>query len=466
MNQRLFNWFVKRVSFNLVARYNGLGRLSSNIAFMEQSQFWPPERILEFQMGQLKKLLIHAGASTKYYKRMFSECNFNPKSFKSLDDLRKLPLLSKNDIRSNLSDMLSTKFSTNELHASETGGTTGVKMKFFLDKNCFNIKEASLYRFEKWSGWAIGERMGLVWPAQQDYVGHWTWKAKLKNELFNRQVVFPAAVLDDQVIEKYINLIKIKKPSMIRAFSSPIYEVAIYILKHNIHLHDIKGIITTGEPLYPSQRKMISQAFNCSVFDSYRCREVGPIAQECSCHDGLHINAENMIVEILPCEDLKTTSSCPGEIVITDLLNYGMPFIRYRMGDLAQLDNRPCECGRGLPRLYNIQGRTADLFYSPQGKRIAAGSLVLYLVDEAPGSLGQVQIVQDCIDHITIRLTTDPYPSDQLMEYQKETVKRLFGGDMQVDFDIVENIPREDSGKFRFTKCLIKDNAQNRKQAI
>lgn len=427
---------------------------------LDQSQFWVADKIKDYQNKRLKKLLIHAYDTTEYYRRIFDEYKFNPRKYDNPGNLKKLPLLSKDDIRTHIDGMVSNKFSPDELHSSETGGTTGVKMKFYRDNYCLNAKEAGLYRFEKWTGWNIGERMGLIWPAQQDYVGHWTWKSRLKNELFNRQVVFPAAVLDKKAISDFIFQLQSRKPSMIRAFTSPMHEVAKYIIQHQPKVPQLKGIITTGEPLYTNQKDDISRAFGCKVLDSYRSREAGPIAQECNVQDGLHINAECVFIEIIPCEEMHSCSADIGEIVITDLLNYGMPLIRYRMGDLGQLNLTQCKCGRGLPRIQNIQGRTADLFYSPEDKRIAAGALVLYLVDEAPGDIGQVQIIQDRIDHIIIRMTKDPQPSSGLMEYQKKTVKRLFGNQMEVSFDLVEQIPRESSGKYRFTKCLI-ENSDN-----
>lgn len=328
-------------------------------------------------------------------------------------------------------------------------------MRFSRDNACLASKEAALYRFEKWTGWDFGERMGLVWPAQQDYVGHWTIKSRIKNELAGRQVVFPAAIIDDSSCEWYVQELLRKRPTMIRAFSSPVYELAKYLEKKGVDDIILKGVITTGEPLYVHQRELISRVFRCDVFDSYRSREAGPLAQECEVHHGMHINAESLYVEVDSSRNFAEEDESMGDLIITDLLNYGMPLIRYQMGDVGVLSKRVCPCGRGLPILDNIKGRTADIFITPEKKRIAAGSLVLYLVDEAPGVLGQVQIIQDRIDHLTIRMTRDPSPTPEIMDYQRTTVRRLFGDKMQVSFDLVDKIPMEKSGKYLFTKCLI-----------
>lgn len=418
---------------------------------LEKSQYWSKDQLEAFQFERLKKILIHAYTNTEFYHKRFDEAGFNPIFFKDFSEIKHIPTLSKNEIRENLRNLAAKNYRTEELHSAETGGTTGVKMKFFRDNACLPPKEAALYRFEKWAGWDFGERVGIVWTAQQDYVGHWTLRSRIKNALSLRQVVFPAAIMDEESIENYVKLLQVKKPTMIRAFTSPIYEVANFIKGKEIENISLKGVITTGEPLYDHQRKMISEAFHCQVFNSYRTREAGPIAQECEVHSGLHINAESLYVESMVPENKKHFEPGVGEILITDLLNYGMPLIRYKIGDVGRLSDKGCKCGRGLPLLNNLAGRTADILYSPDGKRITAGSLVLYLIDEAPGLVGQVQIIQDKLDHLTIKMTDNPAPSPEVIEYQKNTVKRLFGEQMKATFEIVKEIPFEASGKYRFT---------------
>jgi phenylacetate-CoA ligase len=446
---------IKKFTFPVMARRYGLPELYNHTSSLDASQYWSREQIEKLQLQRLKKLLTHACHSSDYYRKLFKEVDFDPEKLTSLEGMKTIPFLTKDIIRNENKALLSTVYSTDQLHSSETGGTTGVKMKFWRNNSCLSPKEAARYRFEQWAGWDFGERMGLVWPAQQDYVGHWSLKAKIKNALFERQLVLPAATLDDSKIENYLQVLKKKQPTVIRAFTSPIYEVAQVALTLKMRFPSIKGIVTTGEPLYKHQRDIIEQAFDCKVFDSYRCREVGPLAQECEQHRGMHINAESLFVEVVEPEQKGVFDEGIGEIVVTDLLNFGMPLIRYKMGDMGILSKRTCECGRGLPILEQISGRSADTLRAPDGKQIAAGSLVLYLVDEAPGSLGQVQVVQDKIDHLLIRMTADPPPTEEIKEYQRKTVKRLFGDKMNVSFEIVEKIERTKSGKYQFARYMV-----------
>lgn len=419
---------------------------------LEQSQYWPPEKLQEYQVQGLRRLFIHAYESTVFYRKRFDNAGFNPYRFRDADEIRTIPFLTKDEIRDNLQDLISREYLPSRLHLSETGGTTGVKMVFYRNNSCLAIKAAGLYRFEKWTGWDFGERIGVVWPALNDYVGFHTWRARLKNSLSSRQVVLPGAVLDKRSLAGYVDALQRKKPSIIRAFPSPLHDLAEYVIESGIEGIRLKGVITTGEPLYLRQRNRISQAFHCTVFDSYRSRETGPIAQECERQNGMHINAESLYLEI---KNAETTDPHTGEIVITDLLNFGMPFIRYRMGDLGTIHPGPCPCGRSLPLLMKIEGRAGDALMTRDWRKIQSGALVLYLVDKAPGLVGQMQVIQDKPRHLRILMTNNPQPTREIIDYQTRTLKSLFGEDFQVSFETVARIPREDSGKYLFTKCLL-----------
>lgn len=448
---KIFHKFVRNISSPVIARKDGLPDLFQHLKELRATENWSSEKIRELQFIRLKELLQHAYENTIFYRKRFDEVGLAPHKLQDPEEIRKIPILTKEDIRENLDSMLAKCCKAGQLHSSETGGTTGVKMKFYRDNSSLSLKEAALYRFENWAGWDFGERIGIIWPATADYVGHWSWKAKIKNELFCRQIVLPAAALDEEIIGDYVALLTKKRPAIIRGFSTPVFEVANYIYGKGIEV-PLKGVITTGEPLFPKQRQIIEKAFQCKAYDSYRTREAGPVAQQCIELHGLHVNAECLYVEV---EAMPGLEDGTGEIIITDLVNYGMPLIRYSIGDLGKLSSKPCPCGRGLPMIENICGRTADVFFAPNGKRVMPGSLVLYLVDQAPGLLGQVQIIQDGLDHIIIRMTPDPMPSQEIKDYQMKKVKELFGPEMKVSFEIVDSIPRGPSGKYPFTICQI-----------
>ena len=444
--------FVRYISFPLISLMKGQGNVFRLVRELEQSQYWPLERLRELQARRLKKLLVHAYENTEFYRKRFDECGFNPYGFKNQDDLEIIPYLTKEQIRDNLKALTARNFRASDLRSSQTGGTTGAKMVFCRNRGCFSPREAATYRFEKWAGWEAGKRVGIVWPAEQDYLGHKALKGRLRSALFSRQVVLPGAAIDETMTAEYVEALLREKPVMIRAFPSPLLEVARYLEKNGIDTVTPRGVISTGEPLYPWQRQAISRAFHCPVFDSYRSREAGPVAQECACHDGMHINAESLHVETTGEAD---PQGFPGEIVVTELLNYGMPFIRYRTGDLGTLSSQACPCGRGLPLLSRIEGRSVHTLHAAGGKRISGCALALCLAEDAPGSFGQVQVIQESLDHLRVLLTNDPPPDAIIQEHQRKMIRKYFGEKTRVSFEIVERIPREKSGKYLFTKCLI-----------
>jgi phenylacetate-CoA ligase len=451
----MVKYFVREVTFPYFAKREGLPGIRKEMDDLEKSQFWPAERILDLQKERLRKLLVHAYENTAYYRKTFDLCGYNPYGFRHCDELRRIPVLTKDIIRENLPDLVASNLLKKEIHVAETGGTSGVKMRFYRDNKCLTVKEAGIYRFGRWAGWDFGENMGMVWPAHQDFTGYRTFKSKIKNAFYKRLVFYPAAIMDDPSSERYLRLLANKRPTMILAFSSPIYELARYMKRAGVDHVSVQGIVTTGEPLYQAQRELIEEAFHCRVFDSYRSREAGPLAQECHAHKGMHISAECLHLEAEPQGGLSGGGEKAGPVLVTDLMNYGMPLIRYDTGDLGTLSYRRCPCGRGLPMLESIVGRATDTFISPAGSCIPTIALVMYLVNTAPDLIGQMQVVQDARDHLLFRYTSDPAPSEKVLEHQRNIIEKLFGKEMRISYEYVDEIPREKSGKYQYAKRLI-----------
>ncbi len=444
---------VKHITYPLLSRRYGYGGVCGHLREFEKRQYLPREELLEYQWKKVREILEYAYHNTDYYNRRFNEYGAEPWMIKDPSDMEKLPILTKTDIRENLEAMISRRYSRSELIPSSTGGTTGVKINFFYARDSLPAKKAAEHRADKWTGWDLGKRKGIIWPAGQDYVGCFTTRAKIKNALLEREIILPAAVLDEEMIRNYILLLKKHKPRMIRGFPNSIFLVADYINQNDIHLDFNSNVISTGEPLYDHHKKAFAKAFHGEIFNSYSAREVSLIGQECEKHNGLHLNMECNFVEFM-------TGTGParcgeiGDIIVTDLVNRGMPLIRYQIGDKGVPEEGQCECGRGLSLLGSVMGRDGDIFKLPNGNRVAAITLVLYLVDNGP-MVGKVQVIQDRIDHLTVKITDDPMPDGNVFAFYRKTINGLLGPEMKVDFTIVEDIPKEASGKYRFVKCEI-----------
>ena len=451
----MFRSVIKNVTFPLIARREGLGGIMGNLSSLEESQFWPYHRIAELQRDRLKRILVHAYENTDFYQKRFDEAGFNPYPFRYPDQLLKIPVLTKEQIRDNMPRLIARNHRPQDIHYAEAGGTSDVKMRFYRDNKCLSMKEAAIYRFNRWAGWDFGDYLGLVWPAHQDFENFGSLKARIRNVFYKRVLLFASAVIDDQACREYLNRLKLKKPTTILAFSSPIHELAKYMARNGIDRYRLKGLITTGEPLYDHQRRLVADMFHCDIQDSYRSREAGPMAQECGARSGMHINAECLYLELDNPRPMATSGEQAGDVLITDLLNYGMPLIRYSMGDAAVLSNRTCPCGRGLPLMKEIVGRALDVFVTPEGKLVSTISMVMYMVNTAPGFFGKMQAIQDAVDHITLKMTRDMIPSKEVMDHQSRIAEKLFGTKMRITYEFVDDIPHEKSGKYLFAKRLI-----------
>jgi phenylacetate-CoA ligase len=201
-------------------------------------------------------------------------------------------------------------------------------------------------------------------------------------------------------------------------------------------------------------RVVIEEVFGCPVFNRYGCREVSVIASECSAHQGMHIMAEGLHVEIMR-GGMPAKIGEEGEIVVTDLLNRAMPLIRYRIGDVAAWEDGVCPCGRGLPRIRRLMGRATDFLVGRDGRLVSGPFLTLAAVGKRP-SLGQLQIQQDRIGQVHFRVKPGPRFQDPAdLEFLRETAVTYLGDDTEVDWELVSELRSEPSGKYIFCRSSV-----------
>lgn len=435
---------------------DGYSGLYSELRQLEDSQFWTDDRILDLQMHRTRTMLTHAYNSTPFYRKRFDECGFRPDKLQNLSDLAIVPELTKQDICNHLDALTAHTFNAKDLKQSVSGGTTGVHTVFRSNKQCLLPKQAALLRFEKWAGWDIGEWMGLVWPATLELDEPTSFRSHLKNYFGARKIKAALTVIDEPVLSAYVDRLRKRQPTMIRGFPAPLTELARYIKDRGIEFPSIRGIVTTGEILYSQQRQIMEGAFRCRVFDSYRTRETGPIAQECQAHCGQHINAECLYVESVPRDEPLGQNNAGlrmGKLLVTDLMNFGMPFIRYAIGDMGVLSTKRCSCGRGLPMIDAIGGRLLDVVYTPEKKKIASVAVVANLVT-CLEITNQVQFIQESFDELTIRMTIPALPPE-VLQRQRQLAHRIFGAKMRITHEFVDTIPLQPSGKYAYVICNI-----------
>ena len=466
---RMFEKIIRHIAFPVKERLGNRKELPELFRSMLKTQYWAQERIRLLQTRKLKHLLIHAFERSDYYRNQFDQSDFNPYHFDELSQIKKIPILTKRDLKENLADILDkTKCDPiqlkqdhcrDNLFHSVSGGTTGPSIDVFNDQHSLTEKVAAQLRFDSWSGWRIGDWFGLIWPAVVDHHDpKKKFKSQLKNYLYDRIIALQQTTIEESHFKAFFSELRRRKATLIRGFPYQVVEGAAYCNAHHLRFSSLKGLITTGEPLYPNQRKEIESAFSCKVFDSYRTREVGCVAQECEEHNGYHISADTVYIETAPVDEgssLRQRAPSHQKLLVTDLTNFSAPLIRYEIGDVGSISEHGCPCGRGLPLLCDIGGRISDLLFTPEGNKVSPVTVIPNLF-HLIGIMNQFQIIQDSYNHITIKLVK-PAPENTLIELQKENIMKIFGTEMKVSYKLVDQIEPLASGKYSFVISKIRN---------
>jgi phenylacetate-CoA ligase len=371
---------------------------------------------------------------------------------RSWDDFARIPLLTKNDLRSHREAMISSQYRDAPLHRKKTSGSTGVAVEVFVDEAAQQFKRACTMRSDEWSGWRLGERIAAIWGNPQVRTD---WKGRLRRALLERDYVYLDTLkMDEAAIGSFIDALVRTPPSLLFGHAHSLHLVAAYIKakRPNVRICP-RGVISTCMVLHDWERRTIEEVFQCKVTNRYGCEEVSLIACECERHNGLHINADGIYLEVLRSDGTPCPPGEPGMIVVTDLVNRAMPIIRYQVGDMGVLSDRQCPCGRTLPLLEKIEGRVADYVLTPRGELISGISLTENFAVMVPG-IAQLQIVQEEVDRFLFRIVKGSDFGQQSLDTIQSLVAERFGPDVRYVCEYLDRIPQEPSGKYRF--CISK----------
>ena len=415
---------------------------------LEKSQWLSVDEIRRIQWGKLKDLLEYAYTNVPFYRRVFGALNMTPKDITTPDDFRRLPLLDKEDMRNNIGRIVSSSYRKNDLVPNSTGGSTGVNLNFFTDRKNSGYVNAVVLRNDRWAGLELGDKKAFLWGSPFDTALQDSLKSKISKKLF-RTLFMSSYDLSEENMFVYARRLLQYEPKVIVGYPSPLYRFAEFLGENGIKGIKPKSVISSAEVLYDYQRELIESVFQCRIFNRYGCREFSTIAQECPQHSGMHINAEHVYVECLEQNGEPAAPGEKGELVITNLDNYGMPFIRYRIDDVGMLSGRRCNCGRGLPMLEKIEGRTFDVVVGTNGRAVG-GTFWTILLRTAIKGIRQFRVVQESVSEINIEAVRDESFEERKIDALVERIHEHLGRDMNVDFQIVDKIPPTESGKYRF----------------
>jgi len=403
------------------------------------------------QWQKTKAILNHAYDNCPYYAKLFKSRRVHPNDIRSWTDFEKIPLLTKNEIRNHYRDIIARNIDQKMFHAGMTSGSTGKPLHFVADEKGLQWTRAHIALTDGWAGWKIGERRFAVSGIHANQSNH-TIKEYLRKKLLNRTILLNTLELDEDSMWAFYRRLRAVQRPFIYGFAHAIYLFALYLRKINVTNLYACGIVTGGMVLKENERSVIEQIFHCTVLNRYGTEECGVVACECENQEGLHVSVGKYYIEIIN-SDKKTGPGEMGSLIITDLMNYGMPFIRYQIEDMAIASESACSCGRTWPLIKEIAGRTSDFIITPEKKVVSGISLTDFFA-AIPGII-QVQIIQDNIDHIVFKIVTSRDYTNESVRQLKMIEHRFFGESMQVDYDYVDNIQLGLRGKFCFVKSKI-----------
>src|SRR5437762_3513850 len=451
--------FLRRGAYGVFARRDGYAGWTRHRqalhALTGQSTF----EIRRQSRDALQRLLTHAFNTVPFYRDAWTGIGFAPLTRVGLDDLQRLPLLTKADVRDRKPDLLSHAMPEALRHIDFTGGTTGTQTSFYRDHACRVARFGRQWGILEHCGYRPGDKRALIWGAHADLAAaepSLNLRRALRQYASADEAICCAVMTRDDMRAYHARLCAFE-PKVLYGYPNAIEQFAMFIAREGLKPITVTRIFCTAERLLERRREVFERAFGGEVFNLYCSREHGCVAFECSIHRGFHVDTGSVIVEILR-DGRPARPGEAGDIVVTDLLNYATPFIRYVTGDRATASDTTCDCGSALPTFAGLDGRTADIIYLPNGACVAG-----LMLDDLFMPLPQVthaQFVQESITALDVNVVVKPGTDGSIREAMLQEIRSLVGHELTVRIHFVGDIPRNpQSGKYQQVICRIQPPA-------
>jgi len=404
------------------------------------------------QEKQMRFMIAFCYENIPYYHNLFKKLNLSPHNIKYIEDLEKIPILTKEIIKQNWNDF--KPFNLLKMKYSEvtTGGSTGTPLSFRLSKQDRFLSGAILYRGWGYGGYELGDKMVILGGSSLN-IGSKFQVTKFIDEKVRNFKKLSSIDLGEVEMQQYTKKINAIKPKFVRGYASSIYFYAQWLEKNGLIVPTPNTVFTTADKLYPQMRKTIERVFRCEVLEGYGLNDGGVSAYECLEHSGFHIDTERSILEVV---DDKGNQLCNGEgqILATSLYNYAMPFIRYKTEDLAIITDYHCSCGRQTLLLNEIIGREKEFLITPNGKHVYGADLIFLIFIESKildigNRIKEFQIIQSELNKIKILLVCDDILPDNALDNMRVALQKRYN-DWDIEFRFVETIEKTRAGKFKF----------------
>ena len=409
---------------------------------LEKTQWYSRAELETWQLVKLQHLVQYAYEHVPYYHDRYQKEGIHPLDIKSLHDFQSLPILTKKDINEHLDSLVSPHLRS-QAQQNQTGGSTGQPMQFFVENSFWWWNTALEFRGRGWHGVHQGDKIAWVWGAQHD-MPSWSWSNRVKAYIMREQYL-NAFSMTDAKMQAFAERLVRWHPAIFLAYPSALTIFANYIKDHRINGIHPRLIETTAEKVMASQRQLLEEVFQCKVVDYYSARELGAIAYECE-GGKLHVYETRFLETIV--NDRAALSGQLGKIVVTSLNQFLMPLIRYENGDMGIYEATNCSCGRNLPVLKEVVGRTNDFLVATDGHFVHALG-VDYIFRVKP-EVARYQVYQPDRNHLEVRLVCRHIVDQVWFEAARSELQARFGTDMNITIQVVDDIALTPAGKHRY----------------
>lgn len=412
---------------------------------LEEQERWPEEQLERWRVEKLREFLVEIGSSVPYYRDLFGRLGFDPRQVSSIADLQRLPFMDKPTMRAAGDGLRSTK--AEGLSRYNTGGSSGEPLIFYIGKQRKSHDVGAKWRVTRWWGVDIGDPEIVVWGSPIE-LGAQDHMRLLRDKLLRTRLL-PAFEMSPGNLDYFVTTIRQMRPKMLFGYPSSLALIATHAKSRGIAMDrlGIRVAFVTSERLYDTQRAAISEVFGCPVANGYGARDAGFLAHECP-EGGMHLQAEDVIVEIVDADGRVLPPGQTGEIVVTHTATGEYPFVRYRTGDIATVSEQRCSCGRTLPLLEEIHGRSTDFVIAKDGT-VMHGLSLIYVVRDLPG-VKAFKVIQETLELTRVQLVVDKAFNRGAVATIIEGFKRRLGAAVSIEVEFVDEIPRESSGKYRY----------------
>lgn len=430
----------------ILAHNIGCSKFHSDYQKFVKNQWKSFNELQEEQEKQLRHMITYCYENVPYYRDLFKSLKLQPKDIRTIRDLEKLPVLTKDTIKQRWNEFKPANLPRLKYNKHATGGSTGTPLSYRVSRHDSFISGALMYRGWEYGGYELGDRMVFLAGSSLGFDTK-SRLTKFAHEKSRNLIKLSSFDMGEDEMLGYLQTINSFKPKSIRSYASSIYFFAKWIEENNFNIHTPTAVYTTSDNLFPYMRAKISDVFSCEVYDGYGLNDGGVSAVECPEHTGLHIDTERSVMEVID-SDGNQMDCGMGQIIATSLHNYSMPFIRYSTGDNGHIIDDVCGCGRKHPLLKEVIGRTTDMLVTPEGKNIH-GWFFLYIFWDYGQGIREYQVIQETIDRIVIKIVPEEEFDEKQLDHIREIIKERSQG-WEIEFKFVDSIERTGAGKYKF----------------